>query len=210
MSKPTFINGEQELINEIIEKVIACNLKEAITYGEDVPAISFNEWTRENRSKLGQIFVDCGCTKAVFLHRNLENWVIKVPFLFTPEYAPGVKHYTNYCAAEVEVYEQAKAQHLNEYLAPIYHYATIDGVPFYIQQRVNLDEGLNEDLFFNYCAKSVDRAEYEDEDDYYDAISCDVDYMDDEERLCAIFGGFCFVESLIAFFENSSLRFPPQ
>ena len=191
-----------QAIDEIINKVVSLNLAKVVHRTAD-NKYYFGQWCHDNYNALDGIRADSGATKMVFFNDELEDWVIKVPFLFSPDIAPGSKGYEDFCYAEVEVYEEAVKEGLDEYFAPTYLYTMIDDIPFYVQRKAECNSDVNEDVFFSYCSNSYDKEDFESEDEYYDAINNDAEYMEECDRLSAIFGGW--ITKLINFLEDRGI-----
>lgn len=77
-----------------------------------------------------ELAVDSGCTKGVIISDNL-NYVIKVPFL--------ADHEIDYCAKEVQVYQKAIEEGIEEFFAPSYCIGTYKDVPIYIMEKAEID-----------------------------------------------------------------------
>ena len=189
MKNFTLTTEETEIIESIITLAINNKIEDTIVRS-NAEAIGFGEWNERVKSYCEDHGIQCfrGQTKAVFIVQSLQNWVIKVPFLFPLNFGVGRGTITNYCEVERQVYEMAVAEHLGDYFAPCYFYREEGGIPFYIQQRVEHREDFNEEMFFKYCSSWISPEEYESEDAYYSAVNYDVDGMDDEARVEAIFG----------------------
>ena len=183
---------EQKLIDDAIDFLMSINIAEQTDYSVPKRSIKFYEWedANENAFESHGIYVNHGATKMVFIVDVLENWVIKVPFLFSPETAPGTLAHCDARAAEAKVYSEAVDCEVSTYFAPTFHYKTVDGIPFYLQTRVNCNPDDNEDAFFSHVSADYDREDFETEDDYYDAVNSEVDSMDEEDKVIAIFGGW--------------------
>lgn len=192
---------EIQIIDNAIRNILCCEVERTVVRNcEGKDYMRPEDWFRQYKVEHHDMYATCGATKLVFLVEGLDNWVIKVPFLFSYDNAPGRGEILNYCEAEAQIYQAACDCGKGHYFAPCYHYVTKQGIPFYIQQRVECNEELNSDLFFHYCSTSYNKENYEDEDEYYDDVSNDVDYMEDEDRLYAIFG-FEDGDDLLTFLE---------
>ena len=189
MNKFELTATEIKVLNNAIDNILNCEVERTVIRNiEGKDYMRPEDWFRQYKIESHDIYATCGATKLVFLVEGLDNWVIKVPFLFSYDNAPGRGITLNYCEAEAQIYQAACDCGKEHYFAPCYYYTTKQGIPFYIQQRVECDEELNSDLFFHYCSTSYSKENYEDEDEYYDDVKNDADYMEDEDRLYAIFG----------------------
>ena len=189
MSKLNLTEYEQTVLNETIDILLKLNIAEPTNHKE-FGGMRFSEWTWENYEILRDngIYCDSGATKMVFIVDGLEDWVIKVPFLFSEKTAPGNFRHCDACSAEAKVFTEAVDSGLQEYFAACYHYKTVGDIPFYIQEKADCNPDNNEDILFDKVSTSYNREDYDSEDAYYSAIHCEVDEMGDEERLDAFFG----------------------
>lgn len=154
------------------------------------------EWYEENDDLIveGYEFAS-GCTKVVVLHPSLANWVIKFPAdgghwesrvkRFTVE---GEEPCSDYCAQEVKNYERAVEFGYAEYFAASYKLMDCEGTAVYIQERASCSRDECDEIFFNSASSSVDKEEFEDEDDYYSYVNDIVDEFTDDEAAEAMFG----------------------
>jgi hypothetical protein len=180
---------ERKIIDNAITNILNCKVEQTVVRNiEDKDYMHPEEWFAKSKIGNYNMYGTCGATKLVFLIDDLDNWVIKVPFLFSPTNAPGRMTIMNYCEAEAQVYEMAWEAGKGAYFAPCYFYKTERDIPFYLQRRVECDENNNGDIFYRYCATSYDKEDFETEDEYWESVSDDVDYMADEDRLYAVFG----------------------
>lgn len=169
---------ERVTLMNIIEKLCEANVKEVANRN-----IHVNDWLEEHAyDACLDVDVDSGCTKAVFFSCQVPNYVIKVP----------TTGHTNYCALEAKAYEKAKEEGYKSYFAACEFFTEMDGIPFYIQERVNCDENYFSDLFFEYAEGLVSRGNYDNDDDYSDAVSDRAEYMDDWEVIEAVFADHQF------------------
>ena len=197
------LDEEMAVIKEMIDSIIAHNFEEVCFFSEFTPP--FAKWYTANRKKLADgMSACCGSTKAVFFSDCLPNWVIKVPFFFSEGRERGALETHDYCAREAAVYEDAKKKGVDEYFAPIFYLGTFGNIPFYLQRYVDINEDLNEDTFFSYLSQSADRSGYNSDDEFYAAIEEDLDYMDEEDRLQAIFGDW--IGKLVEFVREWSIN----
>lgn len=206
MKELKFKAGEQELIDSAIEFLLSINIADQVDHSAFQKSKKLWDWKCENANAFDGhgIYVANGATKMVFIIDVLENWVIKVPFLFTPETASGTFAHCDACQAEARIYAEAVENGVSEYFAPTFLYKTVDGVPFYLQVRATCNESVNEDVIFSHVSADYDREDFESEDDYYDAINSEVDEMDEEDRVIAIFGGW--INDLMAFINDRNLN----
>lgn len=121
------------------------------------------------------IGVFAGMTK-VCIVPTYGEWVLKVDIQreTNDEYARRNKT-THYCEYELENFEKAKKEGIDDYFAEIYDLDEIEGVKFYLMQKVEPDENECSDYFSAYYDKY-----YDNDDGYYEDLS-------DEERIEALF-----------------------
>ena len=83
------------------------------------------------------ITISYGETKCVIMGDN--GWVYKIPF---------ARRVTNYCAEEVEIYEKAVKEKLDQFFAPCYFLEKIDELEVYAMAAAEVDaEELYSDLY---------------------------------------------------------------
>lgn len=169
---------EKATLFNIIEKLCEANVKEVFTRNK-----SITEWLWENaQDACLDIDATSGATKAVFLSCAVPNYIIKIPTTFTGSISP-----VDYCRLEANAYKRAKEEGFSSYFAACEFFTEMDGIPFYIQERVNCDENYFSDLFFEYAEGLVSRGNYDNDYDYSDAVSDRAEYMDDWETIEAVF-----------------------
>jgi hypothetical protein len=119
-----------------------------------------------------------GADKMVILPKELENWVIKF----------GISINDNeMCMREVENYQKAVQEGYDMYLAPCYFYTKKNGFVFTIQRKCKCEECRYDDMFYEATASNYDKADFETEDDYYEAVNAATDDCDDYDRTMAVF-----------------------
>lgn len=125
-----------------------------------------------------------GQTKYVIVIASID-WVLKIN---DPR---SVAHRDrDFVNVEAEVYAEALKRNLQEYFAQTYYYVTVDEFDVILQQRVYVDGDYFYNIFCDYVAGSLDPNDYENEDDFNDAVSEDVGDLDASEELHAVFGNF--------------------
>ena len=90
-------------------------------------------------TKDGYVRVEYGASKVVFMTSKIDNWVFKVPY----------KDYeSNYCQMEVEIYENAEREGVEEFFAPCYFLENFDGAAIYVMARAEVSfDRLYSDLY---------------------------------------------------------------
>ena len=103
--------------------------------------------------------VASGATRGVFMRNDgeLDRWVIKADFK-TNSY--------HYCALEAQYYEEAVAEGVDWAFAATYFLTEINGIYFYIQERLNCDcQDSTSEKLRDYIINECGVVQEEDEDD---------------------------------------------
>ena len=103
-----------------------------------------------------------GATKAVFFHRDLHDWIIKVVL-------PDEQN-NDYCRREWENYLAAEQAGLSQYFAATEYLTTVNGIAFYIQEKVFVDESVDSSIYDSASAERAARGEEIDEDALWDEV----------------------------------------
>lgn len=83
--------------------------------------------------------INYGATKLVIMSSEANNWVFKIPF-------KNCK--CNYCQMEVDIYERACKENIEEFFAPCYFLEKYDSVDIYVMERADLSyNNLYSDLY---------------------------------------------------------------
>lgn len=144
------------------------------------------------------IVIKSGATKAVILSDDLEDWVIKINL-------PRCK--ANYCSLEARNYEYAEKEGIAQFFAETRFFKEINGIEFYLQRRADTKYVGDEirEIFYDYVSSEVLCAdEYEDEDDFQDAVDEYIYDMPDEDRFAAVFG--CWEENIVDFLISNEIN----
>lgn len=141
-----------------------------------------------------------GLTKACLVIDGESKWVIK---LSLGRYA------TNYCRVEAKNFRLALHDGLGDFFACMQYVGLVDGIEVYIQERAEVDENLNSDIFREYVREGYDFDDPEagmDEESY---IEDRADELDEDERIYAM----CHreynedsIEKLIEFIEDHNIN----
>ena len=141
------------------------------------------EWCENHEDYFAEkhLFLTFGESKVCVVADVLKNWVIKVDFnkRADPFYGPD---YPSMCQIEANNYKCACARGIEGYFAATYAMGSVNGLNYFLQERVIVDEEAISSSFQEYCC--VGDEDEEDMNEIYMRI-CD---MDDDERLKAIFG----------------------
>ena len=117
-----------------------------------------------------------GVTKKVFILDDFD-WVIK-----TDIWMP-------YCKREVENYEAAVASGLSDYFAATFSFIEIDGIAFYLQEKLQCSDGWGDnwsDEISRTLALAINEEADEDEE-LYDAVLDEIDSLSDSEIIDMLF-----------------------
>lgn len=206
----TKLNAQEKmLIDTILDDVFNLNIssiaKSYLVKRTDCPK-SLWQWEKDNRASFDKhLIITCGSTKIVLVHEQLKNWVIKIPFLFSPKFSLGFKSYSDFCAIEMNNYEKATQENIGFYFAPTYLYDCRDDIPIYIQSKATFDEGENEVIFANYWSQTYgSEIGMEDDDEAGDSALDYIDDLDDTDRIEAIFGGE--ISDLLSFLDKYEIN----
>ena len=144
------------------------------------------------RIKDGYVRVEYGASKVVFMTSKIDNWVFKVPY----------KDYeSNYCQMEVEIYENAEREGVEEFFAPCYFLENFDGAAIYVMARAEVSfDRLYSDLYERFSSEG--RAENEIEDMLIDIEDSD-EYVD---WLFPYYSDYDSFEKFVEFLRNSNIN----
>jgi len=194
------IEYEIERALNIVRELLPYGLKEAI-------AGCFNNFCDDavGYAIENHIRFACGASKIVIIDEE-SDWVTKISFDCSAEMDEDME--VDYCKRELYNYEKACEEGLDKYFAEIYKVGEVEGIEVYLQEKVRVDEGVEDEvneLFRQYV--------YAGDEDYYDEIE------DEDERNCALDDGVCdmdagekidaifgFNEKLITFVENYDIN----
>jgi hypothetical protein len=176
MNEPTFMIGEREAIENAIHLLLKNGLQEA----ENSQCFWHDVIIANDCQEVSDVMGCCtvGATKTVFFLDDCDHWVIKIG---------RTKEEDHWCAKEVEIYQKACASNLQEYFAATYLLGEFGGWNFYIQERAYCDDNYVSDYFYSAASANYDKDDFEDEEDYYEAVSDAADNMSDEETIMAVF-----------------------
>lgn len=191
--KSTLAPEVREWAESIIDEFCANGFDEAVKLWKDK---TLRDWIDENTSLLDkyQAEVYNGASKVCIVF-NMENWVIKTNF--------QVRNSTKITYGELEVrnYKLAEEVGIEKFFVKTYELGWRDefGMYFYIQEKAAVDSSEVSGRFYDYVSEDYDREDFEDEDDYMDAVDERVCEMNEDERLFAVFGCGDDVRALVDF-----------
>lgn len=168
--KPT--EYEVKFANELIEKLMQYGLKTGLQYQWDKSLnwdrLNWRGWVDNNEDKFEGTSFRCGATKICVIDDRLGDWVLKAGFdRSTSRYYKERENDADYCELEAENYEKARAQGLERYFAQTFLFKEVDGVKFYWQEKVTVDE--EEICRLSGCVSEDDNGEeYIDTDEFDD------------------------------------------
>lgn len=98
--------------------------------------------------------INYGATKLVIMSSEANNWVFKIPFK---------RCKCNYCQMEVDIYEMARKENIEEFFAPCYFLEKYDNVDIYVMERADLSyNNLYSDLYDRLSSEGHSNEEVED------------------------------------------------
>lgn len=123
-----------------------------------------DSWLNEIEDEFG-IEVSRGETKLVIFSSALNGWVLKIPCL---SYCLGAE--VDFCKIEVDNYEKAKKAHLERFFVPTYFIGKFYDIPVYAQEKVECEECVVSESFYEWAERNIDKDDYDDEEMFYDAV----------------------------------------
>lgn len=164
----------------------------------------FFEDVKDYANKNGISFFH-GASKLVIIDEE-SDWVIKLSYDCSPDVDEGME--SDYCRRELYNYKKACEEGVDKFFAEIHMIGKVDGIEVYLQEKLKVDDGVEEDVdqIFRDYVYSLDESYYdeiEDDDERESILADDVYEMDEGERIEAIFG---FEERLITFIENNDIN----
>ena len=139
MVKMPTVNDKMEA-SYIIQVLLSCGLRKALSYKENRSWAStyFEEWmdhaiTKQTLAEEG-LKIYSGASKICIVSDN-ENWVIKIGFLRETNTMLSAD-LRDYCEREALLYQEAIKSGCETHLAATYYGGCIDGIEFYLQERV--------------------------------------------------------------------------
>ena len=123
-----------------------------------------DSWLNEIEDEFG-IEVSRGETKLVIFSPALNGWVLKIPCL---SYCLGAE--VDFCKIEVDNYEKAKKAHLERFFVPAYFIGKFYDIPVYAQEKVECEECVVSESFYEWAERNIDKDDYDDEEMFYDAV----------------------------------------
>lgn len=198
--KPIEIEIDRAL--DIVKDLIPYGLHDALKGEEDNK--EFFEDAKDYADKNGISFFH-GASKLVIIDEE-SDWVIKLSYDCSIDVDEGME--SDYCKRELYNYEKACEEGIDKFFAEIHMVGEVDGIEVYLQEKLKVDDGVEEDVdkIFRDYVYSLDESYYddiEDEDERRALLADEVYEMDEEERIEAIFG---FEERLITFIENNDIN----
>lgn len=186
----------------ILDKLFENGFEEVLIF-DGVKGKSQNKWIDENEELLEEmnLFISNGCTKLCIIPTD-GDWVIKINYN---------SRYRDYCHDEVRNYKRAEAAGIGEYFARSYELDKDYTYFIEIQEKVETSEDDIGDKFYSYVSSSYNKEDFEDEDEYSEAVEEDICDMSEEERLRAVFEGSnnideTTLQKLIEFVDNYEIN----
>lgn len=160
------------------------------TKGREYSCSAWKHYRRDMLEKFG-IEMYFGATKAVFVCKELEEWVLKIS-------RKNDEYNRDYCELEYDHYNLAKTKGFGAYFADIYKLGDFNGITWYIQQKVDVNESkissylcdhADDELFEDMGVSREDKESYYPEDI--------VDNMEADERLNILFNNEEFTKFVV-------------
>ena len=173
------------------------NSYEVKNWTREVLSNSENAWTSEDdgvvlESNEIMVRVERGATKLVIISSEADNWVFKIPFN---------DYKSNYCQMEVEIYENAEREGVEEFFAPCYFLENFDGAAIYVMARAEVSfNRLYSDLYERFSSEG--RAEDEIENMLIDIEDSD-EYVD---WLFPYYSDYDSFEKFVEFLRSSNIN----
>lgn len=160
----------------VIEVLLSCGFRKALSYKENRywSDTYFDDWKKDIkvRKMLSQndFHLYCGASKVCIVFDN-EDWVIKVGFLRETNSVLSADIY-DYCAKEAVFYEKAVECGCEAHFAATYYGGCVDGITFYLQERVtaNMSEIESRIKTYNSNHYGENYEDCYDDADYIEAV----------------------------------------
>lgn len=178
--------NEKNVLIGVVEDLIEHDFLWAFTYTTDrygCVKYHLHNWIDEHREYLynNHLTVMNGVTRVVVIPES-ENWVLKFNFNDNDK--------QDYNDREARNFQYACEEGLSDYFAAMYFLGIIGGLEVYAQERVEVDEDLTSDSFYNYTYNTYYSHECceneEDEERIRDNVWDDSDTLGNEDRIYAM------------------------
>ena len=188
---------EQDRALLVVKELFSNDFSDAICYSLDKSIVGnyyrlgLSNWLNEHCELLDRLKIAMysGETKVCIIDEFNPNWVLKISFnRATDPYYVTRKVDWDFCEREVEFYSKACNNNLQDYFAATYQLGKINGVFISIQEAVDADEDIFGNIFASYVREQYDRNDFEDEEDYEEAVSASTEDMDNDDRIYAVLG----------------------
>ena len=164
-----------QVISEWVDTLIENGLMSILGYKDgNTVSCGRDEWAKRNG-----LYVSSGCTKACIEIPFEEDYVIKVP--------TWCRYGDDYCLREYHNYLEAKKSKLERFFPETYRAEASNGFCFLIQERVDAGINFAEEIGDCLDLSWYDIDENSSEDEINDAISSEIENMDDMEILENLF-----------------------
>ena len=184
----------ESLVSEILDNLVRKGMCKAIKEGDLI------DWYRKIEEEvLDDVqLVFNGATKFVFLFEDIPSCVIKVS-------CHGMLN--DHCRIEAENFKKAQNAGLECYFAPTILFKEIDGVEFYLQERVECDtDGIDSEMYAYAEKICFSDKNAMDEDEFNDLLDEMIFDFDIEDSIKAVFGEDYKTEMLIKFCEKNKIN----
>ena len=192
--------AELNVAYEMIRKLDRLEVERITPKNTKGNRLSCTAWESQRQQMLEKFGIEMyfGATKAVFVCKGLDEWVLKISRMNDYD--------RDYCELEYDHYNLAKTKGFGAYFADIYKLGDFNGITWYIQQKVEV----NESKISNYLCDHADDEFFEDigisredKESYYPEDI--VDDMGVEDRLAILFNDEDFTNFLVDTMENDGV-----
>lgn len=182
---------ELYLLNEFlgqVESLIDAKIRE--NKEESLYRFLYNGRGSDLARKMG-IHVHDGATKFCFMRDDLD-YVLKMGMQPTDRYR-------KFCQLECDYYEMAKEHDIAGFFAEAEKVDEYEGYLIYAQQKAEVYEDETDEKMYSYSRSKIDEEDFDDPDDYEDAVWDGVAEFDVEDQIHAVLGEGFFVNKLVEF-----------
>lgn len=183
------IKWAMDTVNELFSMGFreALSFKKTEKYNCYFPGLG--DWESKHRKEIVSRFLFyCGASKVCIQDLEVPEWVIKMDFLKdTNPHISDIK-IESHCAREAENYKKALELEMDDCFAAVIKAGEVEGRPVYVQERVIVDEEQISDFFCDYIREGYKKEEGVDEEEYWEEVVCQMQDLEDGDRVLAIFG----------------------
>ena len=193
---------EQTRALQVIHSLMNEGMGEALFEKDEYGGSCIWKWVKNSQTvKEMGLYLGSGCTKIAILDNDNPRWVIKFD-LFD-------RNKSEYCKLELRNYNKAREKNIEEFFAATYYLNEVNAFDFILQERVDMNSNAVEETFTDYASSVYDLEDFENEDEYNDAVYNMVEDMSDEDRVYAMLYDERFntdISEIINFIENNDIN----